>query len=71
MWVDWPALSKSLETDQLTTAFKLGEEWYRRGVSESDDHPFDKRGIVPTIGDLFVSYAGSLHKATRTGVDER
>jgi hypothetical protein len=56
----------SLKTDKLTTALKLGEEWYRKELKQSDSerraHPIERLGTNPTMGDLYASYKAELTK---------
>jgi hypothetical protein len=73
VFLDGRKLQHSLRTDQLTTAFKLGEEWYKRllkaSISEAKRHPLDKLTTTSTIGELFASYRLTLAQSRRDYAD--
>lgn len=74
-FIDGRKVQKSLKTDRLSTALKLGEEWYktllRTSVSEGRRHPIDKLTTDPTIGDLFAAYRVTLPTHRRAYVDTK
>ena len=72
-FLDGAKVQKSLKTDNLTTAFKLAEEWYRKllraSVSEANRHPIDRLGTDPTMAELFASYRTTLVPSKRDYAD--
>ena len=73
VFLDGRKRQKSLKTDRLSTAFKLGEEWYtkllRASVSEARQHPIDRLGTDPTVGEVFADYRLTLPTAKRAYAD--
>lgn len=59
-WVNGKWSSHSTKTTQLTTAFRLGGEWFARLMRTADDRPYDRAGSDPTIGELSSSYRSQL-----------
>lgn len=59
----------STKTDNLKTAFKVGEDWYRSvcktSVQFGRQHPIDKLANDPLMSDAFTSYKGALQKASK------
>src|SRR5262245_7438671 len=74
-FLDGKVRLKSTKTDELTTAFRLAEEWYRRelraSIAAERAHPIDKMGRTPTVGDLFQHYRNTLSKPKREQADMR
>jgi integrase len=66
---------KSLQTDQLATAFKLGEQWYRKmlraSVADARQHPFDRLATDATMAELFSSFRLPLLPKKRAYVDQK
>jgi integrase len=74
-FLDGRKVQKSLKTDQLATAFKLGEDWYKKllraSVSEGRRHPLDKLTTVPTVAEVFANYRLTLPPHRREYVDTK
>src|SRR5204862_593883 len=66
-------VQKSLKTDSLPTAFKLGEDWYKKllraSVSEGRQHPLDRLTTDPTVAEVFANYRLTLAPHRRDYVD--
>ena len=64
---------KSMKTEKLPTAFKLGETWYRNlvraSIQDAKRHPIDRLATDPTIGELFASYRTTLTASKREYAD--
>jgi hypothetical protein len=63
-FLDGKLKQKSTKSDHLPTAFKLGEDWYKREVRSSASfglqHPIAKLTTDPTIAELFSTYCAEL-----------
>jgi integrase len=73
-FLDGKKRQASLKTDKLTTALKLAEEWYQRkcraSVSIGRQHPLERLGVDPIMGEVFTSYKASLDSSnTRAYAD--
>jgi integrase len=73
VFLDGRKYLKSLKTTSLTTALKLGEEWYRQLLKDSDDqakrHPIDRLSHTPTMGELAAAYKKTLAPSKRDYLD--
>jgi hypothetical protein len=74
-FLDGRKVQKSLKTDQLLTAFKLGEDWYKKllraSVTDGRQHPIDRLATNPTVAEIFKSYFSSLEKRKRPEASKR
>src|SRR5438045_2138517 len=61
-FLDGRLLQRSTKTPQLTTAFKIAEEWYKALLREQDSmrrqHPV--QSVDATMAERFVAYHASL-----------
>ena len=73
IYLDGRLVQKSLKTDKLTTALRLGEEWYRQqlraSVQEAKRHPLDRLASDPTVNELYISYRSILAASKREYAD--
>lgn len=74
-YLDGKLVQKSTKTTELTTAFKLADEWYRlliRGsVAFGYQHPVAAALSDPTLAETFASYRSTLPKGKQDNANER
>jgi integrase len=65
-FLDGKLVQKSTKTDHLPTAFKLGEDWYKKllraSVTFGRKHPIDRLTTNPTVAEVYASYLSTLPK---------
>src|SRR5262245_63148245 len=65
-FIDGKLRQTSTRSDHLPTAFKLGEDWYRKLVKASlasaREHPLDVLAADALVADVYRSYLSTLSK---------
>jgi integrase len=66
-------LAKSTKTDDIRTAFRVAESWYRQQLraTPKKHHPLDKLGLDPTVGDVQRAYADALDRTRKAEAQKR
>ena len=70
-FIDGRQRSKSTQTTDIRTAFRIAESWYKQELRGAPTRAVDRLGLDPVVGDLFDGFRATLDKKRQAEADKR